>query len=127
MSASVTPVPASRLAQVRGPMPRSMSMTSAGERRSAALPDEPLARMQSSRDIREPIIRGPKGCHVPGIDASNNGRESLIAEENCDLNSAGQRLAIQMSTSTEFKHGLLGRLCSQGRYVGPILDEPQAQ
>ena len=38
-------------ASVRGPMPASMSKTPAGERRIAAFPAEPLARMQSSRDI----------------------------------------------------------------------------
>jgi hypothetical protein len=32
-------------------MPASMSNTPAGERRIAALPAEPLARMQSSRDM----------------------------------------------------------------------------
>ena len=48
---------ASRRAVVRGPMPRSISMIPAGERRSVTLPEEPLARMQSSRDIRVGRLR----------------------------------------------------------------------
>ena len=51
MSTGSTPVPSSRLASVRGPMPASMSNTPAGVRRIAAFPAEPLARMQSSGDI----------------------------------------------------------------------------
>src|SRR2546430_2407806 len=52
MSLSATPVPVRRLVVVRGPMPASMSITPLGVRSSAALPEEPEARMHSSRDIR---------------------------------------------------------------------------
>lgn len=61
-SARRTPVPCRRLAQVRGPMPRSISMTPAGERRSVALPEEPLARIQSSRDIRVARVIDRESC-----------------------------------------------------------------
>jgi len=51
MSAIVVPVPIRRLEQVRGQMPASMRRVPAGVRRMEALPEEPEARMQSSRDI----------------------------------------------------------------------------
>lgn len=62
MSVSWIPEPSRRSQMVRGPMPASMSKTPAGERRIAAFPAEPLARIQSSRDI-DPVVtmRGRSG------------------------------------------------------------------
>src|SRR3954469_23607511 len=68
-SASVTPVPASRLATVRGPMPASRRIAPAGVRNRDALPEEPLARMQSSRDIR--VVLGTRANLAVGFGKSN--------------------------------------------------------
>ena len=51
-------MPSTRFANVRGPMPASMSNTPAGDRRIAAFPAEPLARTQISRDIGLACIEG---------------------------------------------------------------------
>jgi hypothetical protein len=51
-SRTETPVPLIRCAATRGPMPASISITPVGARTTEQFPDDPLARMQSSRDIR---------------------------------------------------------------------------
>ena len=47
-----TPVPAMRLAAIRGPMPASISTTPAGVRTTEQFPDEPEASTHNSSDIR---------------------------------------------------------------------------
>ena len=57
MSRTLTPVPSMRLAVMRGPIPASIIMTPPGVRTIVALPEEPVARMQSSMDIRVSACR----------------------------------------------------------------------
>ena len=50
-SATATPVPASRCAAVRGPIPASIKSTPPGDRTTVQFPPDPLASTQTSTDI----------------------------------------------------------------------------
>ena len=95
MSVGRTPVPSRRAASVRGPIPASMSNTPAGERRIDALPAEPLARMQSSRDIglvgllewlsfsKSDLLGKPPRPQRKPLQCGGLGRESARSQGNC--------------------------------------------